>query len=162
MAHQSKAGGQQRVLKMEAEVGKLLLGEHFLNGWCRIEMWPDSGSLHGEEGRRERLKYLDAVAAQAPGEIGYFSAALLKKGDFAEAMQGCSVAFHTASPFTTKVADSQKDLVEPAQLGTRNVLDEANKVESVERVVLTKGGPSLRRIGTKPRGCSISPSPIPS
>lgn len=86
---------------------------------------------------KERLKYLDAAAAQTPGEIRYFSADLLKQGSFADAMQGCSVVFHTASPFSTNVADPQKDLVEPAQLGTRNVLSEANKVGSVERVVLT-------------------------
>ncbi len=33
--------------------------------------------------------------------------------------------------------DPQKELIEPAQLGTRNVLEQANRTESVERVVLT-------------------------
>lgn len=87
--------------------------------------------------KKERLKYLDATAAEFPGEIRYFSADLLQEGSFADAMQGCSVVFHTASPFTTKIVDPQKDLIEPAQLGTRNVLNEVNKHACVERVVLT-------------------------
>ncbi|MGB0953209.1 MAG: NAD-dependent epimerase/dehydratase family protein [Planctomycetota bacterium] len=86
---------------------------------------------------KERLQYLEAVAAEAPGQIRYFSADLLAEGSFAEAMEGCATVFHTASPFSTDVKDPQKDLVEPAQLGTRNVLEQANRVESVQRVVLT-------------------------
>jgi nucleoside-diphosphate-sugar epimerase len=35
------------------------------------------------------------------------------------------------------VVDPQKELVDPAQLGTRNVLQEVNRTHSVERVVLT-------------------------
>jgi dihydroflavonol-4-reductase len=45
--------------------------------------------------------------------------------------------FHTASPFFVNVQDPQKELVDPAKLGTRNVLDEANRTDSVKRVVLT-------------------------
>jgi dihydroflavonol-4-reductase len=52
-------------------------------------------------------------------------------------MQGCELVFHTASPFTIAVDDPQKDLIEPAQLGTRNVLEQANRTPSVKRVVVT-------------------------
>ena len=52
-------------------------------------------------------------------------------------MQGCSIVFHTASPFTISVDDPQTQLVDPAKLGTRNVLEEASRQESVRRVVLT-------------------------
>ncbi len=45
--------------------------------------------------------------------------------------------FHTASPFALNVKDPQKDLVDPAKLGTRNVLEEVNRQPSVKRVVLT-------------------------
>lgn len=45
--------------------------------------------------------------------------------------------FHTASPFTSKVEDPQRDLVDPALKGTRNVLNSVNATPSVERVVLT-------------------------
>ena len=87
--------------------------------------------------REEKLKYLNEIAASAPGEIKYFKSDLLHEGSYAEAMRGCSIVFHTASPFTVDVKDPQKELVDPAKLGTRNVLEEANRQESVSRVVLT-------------------------
>ena len=87
--------------------------------------------------REEKLKYLNAIAADSPGDIKYFKSDLLHEGSYADAMQGCSIVFHTASPFTIDVKDPQKELVEPAVLGTRNVLEEANRQPSVKRVVLT-------------------------
>lgn len=87
--------------------------------------------------REDKLKYLNEIADNSPGEIKYFKADLLVDGSYADAMSGCSIVFHTASPFTTSVEDPQKQLVDPALLGTRNVLQEANRQESVRRVVLT-------------------------
>ena len=86
---------------------------------------------------QDKLKYLDDIAANSPGSIHYFKADLLNRGSYAEAMQGCEVVFHTASPFVINVADPQKDLVDPARLGTQNVLEQANVTPSVKRVVLT-------------------------
>ena len=85
----------------------------------------------------EKLKYLNEIAAATPGEIKYFQADLLDEGSYAEAMAGCELVFHTASPFKVNVKDAQKELVDPAKLGTRNVLETANRTPSVKRVVLT-------------------------
>ena len=87
--------------------------------------------------RADKLKYLNEIAGNSPGEIKYFKSDLLAEGSYGEAMQGCSIVFHTASPFTIDVKDPQKELVDPAVLGTRNVLEEANRADSVLRVVLT-------------------------
>ena len=87
--------------------------------------------------REEKLKYLNEIASNSPGEIKYFKSDLLQEGSYAEAMEGCSIVFHTASPFTIDVKDPQKELVDPAKLGTRNVLEEATRHDSVKRVVLT-------------------------
>ena len=87
--------------------------------------------------RKEKLKFLSELAEHLPGEIKYFKSDLLDEGSYCEAMQGCSIVFHTASPFTIDVKDPQKDLVDPAVLGTRNVLEEASRTDSVRRVVLT-------------------------
>ncbi len=84
-----------------------------------------------------KLRYLNELAAGAPGSIRYFRSDLLEPGSYGEAMRGCQLVFHTASPFTLHVADPVEDLVEPATLGTRNVLGEAARTPSVERVVLT-------------------------
>ena len=85
----------------------------------------------------EKLKYLNQIAANTPGEIKYFKSDLLEEASYAEAMARCELVFHTASPFKIDVTDPQKELVDPALLGTRNVLNEANRTSSVKRVVLT-------------------------
>lgn len=86
---------------------------------------------------KSKIKYLDEIAAKSPGKIVYFDADLLKEGSYDEAVKGCELIYHTASPFTLNVKDAQKDLVDPALKGTRNVLNAANKSDSVKRVVLT-------------------------
>lgn len=86
---------------------------------------------------KEKTKFLDDLAAQLPGEIKYFKADLLEDGSYDEAMKGCEIVFHTASPFIRNVEDPKRDLVDPAKKGTRNVLESANRTESVKRVVVT-------------------------
>lgn len=86
---------------------------------------------------KEKTKYLDELAANLPGTIKYFKADLLDEGSFDEAMKDCELVYHTASPFIRTVKDPQKDLVDPAKKGTRNVLEAANRTESVKRVVVT-------------------------
>ncbi|MEO1451955.1 MAG: NAD-dependent epimerase/dehydratase family protein, partial [Bacteroidota bacterium] len=87
--------------------------------------------------REDKIAHLNKVAAETPGNIKYFKSDLLEPGSYAEAMQGCQVVFHTASPFTTDVKDPQKDLIDPAVNGTANVLESANQTPTVERVVVT-------------------------
>jgi nucleoside-diphosphate-sugar epimerase len=100
----------------------------------------DGKSVHAavrDPSNSEKLKYLNALAEQTPGTISYFKSDLLDAGSFAEAMEGCELVFHTASPFAILVADPQRDLIDPAQLGTRNVVGQANDTKSVKRIVLT-------------------------
>jgi dihydroflavonol-4-reductase len=84
-----------------------------------------------------KVRHLVTAADASPGTLRLFAADLLREGSYAQAMQECRVVIHTASPFVRSVGDPQRDLVDPALLGTRNVLESANRVESVERVVLT-------------------------
>ncbi len=85
----------------------------------------------------DKLKYLNELAQKYSGSIKYFKADLLSEGSYDEAMAGCELVFHTASPFINKGKDAQRDLVNPALLGTRNVLKSVNKTSTVKRVVLT-------------------------
>ena len=90
-----------------------------------------------DPGNAAKLQYLDAIAEREPGSIRYFRADLLDPGSYAAAMDGCGVVFHTASPFRLEISDPQKELVDPAKLGTRNVLEEACRTDSVRRIVVT-------------------------
>ncbi len=85
----------------------------------------------------DKVEHLQEMADAGPGEIRFFRADLLAEGSYAEAMQGCGTVIHTASPFTSNIRDPQKELVDPAKLGTRNVLEQANRTASVRRVVVT-------------------------
>ena len=56
----------------------------------------------------------------------------------AQAIAGCAYVYHVASPFFIESDDPQRDLIDPALLGTRNVLASAARHKaSVRRVVVT-------------------------
>ncbi len=93
--------------------------------------------------KKEKLRYLDAIAEKSEGSIKYFKADLLTPNAYEAAMQGCELVFHTASPFIVSVKDPQKDLVDPAVNGTFNVLESVNNTSSVKRVVLTSSCASI-------------------
>ncbi|PSL21181.1 NAD-dependent epimerase/dehydratase family protein [Shimia abyssi] len=112
----------------------------YVAGWIVRRLLEAGATVHApvrDPENAAKVGHLAAIAEASPGEIKFFKADLLKEGSYAEAMEGCGVVFHTASPFTISVKDPQKELIDPAVKGTRNVLEEANRVESVHRVVLT-------------------------
>lgn len=104
-----------------------------------------------------KVQYLLDLAKDAPGTLTLFAGDLLKEGSYAEAMAGCAVVFHTASPFVRNVQDAQRDLVDPAVKGTRNVLETANATASVRRVVLTS---SVASIYTDNAECAQAPGGV--
>lgn len=101
-------------------VRALLDGGYHVRGTVRDPQKAEA--LAKLKGARERL---ELVAAD-----------LLTPGAFDAACVGCTHVMHTASPYTIDVKDAQKDLVEPAEQGTLNVLASAKKA-GVKRVVLT-------------------------
>ena len=87
---------------------------------------------------REKVAYLQTLADQSPGRIQFFSADLTQPGSFGDAMKGCSIVFHTASPFTfNNITDPIQQLMEPAVNGTKNVLEQVAKTPSVDKVIVT-------------------------
>lgn len=85
----------------------------------------------------KKVGHLRELAANSKGQLKFFKADLLTPNAYLEAMEGCELVFHTASPFSTSVKDPQKELIEPAEQGTANVLNTAKAVGSVKRVVVT-------------------------
>ncbi|HAS46020.1 MAG TPA: diaminohydroxyphosphoribosylaminopyrimidine deaminase [Microscillaceae bacterium] len=112
----------------------------YVAGWLVKKLLDEGITVHAavrNPNNEKKLAHLNALAAQSKGSIKYFKADLLTDGAYTEAMQGCELVFHTASPFTTDVKDPQKELIEPAEQGTANVLESANQTPSVKRVVVT-------------------------
>lgn len=79
---------------------------------------------------------------QIPGadtRLKIFKADLMSPGSFDEAVKGCDVVIHVASPLimAVKPHEVEAKLLNPAIQGTENVLTSVNKTECVKRVVLT-------------------------
>lgn len=118
----------------------------YVAGWIIKRLLEEGKTVHAavrDPSKTDKLAHLDGMAAELPGDIKYFKADLLEEGSYADAMKGCDVVFHTASPFTSKITDPQRDLVDPAVKGTNNVLETANQTKSVTRVVLTSSCASI-------------------
>ena len=112
----------------------------YVAGWIVKRLLEEGVTVHAavrDPNDKKKVRHLDELAVGLPGTLRYFKADLLEQGSYAAAMAGCGVVFHTASPFTLNVRNPQKELVDPALQGTRNVLETAKRTETVKRVVLT-------------------------
>jgi len=113
----------------------------YLASWVIKQLLDEGLTVHGtvrNKAKTEKYTHLLIQAAESKGKLQIFEADLLTEGSFESAMQNCELVIHTASPFQISgLKDPQKELIEPALKGTRNVLNTANNTESVKRVVLT-------------------------
>lgn len=112
----------------------------YVAGWLVKRLLEEGITVHAavrDPKKEHKVQHLNEIAENSPGTIKYFKSDLLDEGSYAEAMEGCELVFHTASPFTSEYDDAQKELIEPAVKGTANVLNQAKKTSGVKRVVLT-------------------------
>ncbi|MCP5014830.1 MAG: aldehyde reductase [Ketobacter sp.] len=114
----------------------------YIANWIIKYLLEEGCTVHGTVRDLQNEKSvgpLNKIAESAPkGTLKLFKADLLDEGSFDEAIQGCEVVMHTASPFVVRgFKDAEQALIKPAVEGTRNVLEAANRTDSVKRVVLT-------------------------
>lgn len=116
-------------------------GTGYLASWIVKLLLDEGKTVHTtvrKKNQTDKYNHLLDIDAKSPGKLEIFEADLLKDGSFFDAMQGCELVIHTASPFVLLgLKDPQKELIDPAMQGTRNVLASVNQTESVKRVVLT-------------------------
>lgn len=115
-------------------------GSGYIASWVVRKLLLQGYKVHTTVRNKSKIKkvaHLLKMQEKYPKHLSLFEADLLKSGSFEAAMKGCQLVIHTASPFKLDVKDPQKELVDPALKGTRNVLNEANKTNTVKRVVLT-------------------------
>ena len=113
----------------------------YIASWVIAKLLEQGHLVHAtvrDLAQKNRYEHLERFAESSTGKLQLFEADLLKEGSFDAAMQGCEIVLHMASPFlVTNYKDAVKDIIEPAILGTENVLNSVNKTESVKRVVVT-------------------------
>nr|WP_321405559.1 NAD-dependent epimerase/dehydratase family protein [uncultured Carboxylicivirga sp.] len=90
-----------------------------------------------DKNNEAKYENLRQIALTTKGKLEIWEADLLEEGSFDDAALGCDAIIHVASPFTLRFKDAQRDLIDPAIKGTRNVLYAASKSGTVKKVVLT-------------------------
>ena len=112
----------------------------YVASWLVKKLLDEGITVHAavrDPKNEKKIGHLKELAKDSNGSIEFFGSDLMKAGSYTEAMRGCELVYHTASPFITDVKDPQKQLIDPAVKGTENVLNSANEVETVKRVVVT-------------------------
>ena len=113
----------------------------YIAGWIVKYLLDEGHTVHATVRDPDRIAsvgHLLGMAETSPGRLRLFRANLLEPDSFDEAIAGCDVVMHTASPFVLEgFADANEALIRPAVEGTRNVLDAAKRCHTVRRVVLT-------------------------
>jgi nucleoside-diphosphate-sugar epimerase len=117
-------------------------GSGFVASHLILQLLQDGSVVHATVrnlAHDAKLRPLRQLQEQYPDQLHLFEADLLKSGSFDAAMDGCTVVHHVASPFLLpeKIKDGQKQMLEPALLGTQNVLASVNRSKDVRRVVMT-------------------------
>ncbi|MEZ7761346.1 NAD-dependent epimerase/dehydratase family protein [Actinomyces oris] len=112
----------------------------YLGSWVTKGLLDAGVTVHAavrDPQNTSKVTHLNRMAEQAPGTLRLFASDLLQPDSYDQAIEGCTVVIHTASPILHSTDDPQHDLIEPALEGTRNVLAGVERTPSVTRVVLT-------------------------
>ena len=120
----------------------------YVAGWLIKRLLESGAIVHAavrDPSNAGKNGHLQAMADASPGSIVFFKADLMDAGSHDEAMQGCKIVFHTASPFllAANIHDPQRQVVDPALKGTTDIFEAANRTPSVERIVLTSSAAAM-------------------
>tara|TARA_B100000941_G_scaffold232050_1_gene174513 strand:+ start:308 stop:1363 length:1056 start_codon:yes stop_codon:yes gene_type:complete len=112
----------------------------FVGGWIAKSLIEKGVTVHApvrDAENNEKLKALKEISNKEDGNILFFEANLMEPKSYDKAMIDCEIVFHVASPFLYKFNDAQKDLINPAVEGTKNVLESVNRIKTVKKVIIT-------------------------
>ncbi len=90
-----------------------------------------------DKSKTAKYNHLFKAEKDSTGKLELVEANLTTVGSFDELVKGCDAIIHLASPFILSFDDPKKDLIDPALIGTQNVLNAASKSNIVKRIVLT-------------------------
>ncbi len=134
---------------MENQMSTVMVtgGTGYIGSWVVKYLLEDGVNVHltvRDKSKNEKYDHLSEIAQISQGDLKIYEADLLKQGSYLPAMEGCDTVFHIASPFLiSNIKNPQKQLIEPALNGTRNVLESVNETISVTKVVLTSSVVSI-------------------
>nr|XP_027193973.1 tetraketide alpha-pyrone reductase 1-like [Dermatophagoides pteronyssinus] len=110
-----------------------------VTGWLAshivVQLLDANCIVHGSVRSLEKGEFLFGLHPLAKSNLKLVVSDLLNKDNWDELVKGCDVLIHTASPFNFSTNKSE-DLIYPAVLGTKNVLQSCVR-NHIKRVVLT-------------------------
>lgn len=125
---------------MEYQTVLVTGGTGYIGAWLVKELLEKGYSVRmtvRDTSRKEKYQKLEEIGRKANGKLEIWEADLLKEGSYDMAARGADALIHVASPFKLRIKDAQKELLDPALLGTRNVLQAASASGTIKKVVLT-------------------------
>lgn len=90
-----------------------------------------------DPGNAEKTEHLRRIAQGAAHPLELVAGDLLSPGSYDAAFAGCEAVFHVASSVRLRAKDPQREIVDPAVQGTRNVIASIRKAGTVKTLVLT-------------------------
>ncbi|MGA5642366.1 NAD(P)H-binding protein [Streptomyces sp. CS081A] len=80
----------------------------YVAGWIVKALLDAGATVHAavrDPGDTAKVRHLAEAADASPGTLRLFASDLMREGSYREAMRGCRIVVHTASPFTRTVRD---------------------------------------------------------
>jgi nucleoside-diphosphate-sugar epimerase len=125
---------------MSGETVLVTGGSGFVGAHCILQLLaaghPVRTTVRSLEREPEVRAMLTAAGAETAGALSFAAADLTSGVGWSEAVDGCELVLHVASPFPLAVPKHEDELIVPAREGTLRVLRAAREA-GVRRVVLT-------------------------
>jgi nucleoside-diphosphate-sugar epimerase len=125
---------------MEKQTILVTGGAGYIGSWVVKELLEKGHDLRvsvRDKSKTEKYNHILELQKDNPGTVELWEANLTTENGFDEAAQGCDSIIHLASPFILDHKDPQKNLIDPALKGTKNVLNAATKSGTVKKIILT-------------------------
>lgn len=126
----------------------------FIAGHCIEELLRHGYAVRGtvrDVAKTGKVAHLTALAAELGGRLDLVAARLDADEGWAEAVAGCTLVLHVASPNPPSIPRDEDELIRPAVDGTLRVLRAAAASGTVRRVVLTSSTAAVTTGHSAPR-----------
>ncbi|MBY8822112.1 NAD-dependent epimerase/dehydratase family protein [Sphingomonas colocasiae] len=117
-------------------------GSGYLAGFLIRRLIADGWSVHATIRDLAREADVRRALSTDNGRLRFFAADLMRDDGWADAVAGCALAAHVASPFPATAPRHEDDLIVPAREGTLRVLRAARDA-GVRRLVVTSSAAAI-------------------